>query len=376
MKRTLRHLELFAGIGGFRKAIDLFCKDNNLISNCVGFSEIDKYATLTYKSNYDTSNETEIGDIQKFTASIEKINSLKDFDLLTGGFPCQAFSMMGKQRGFGDDRGNIFYSIIDVLLVKKPKYVLLENVRNIKNHDKGRTYREIIRSLEDDAGYYVSSNIFNTADFGLPQTRRRMFFFAIRKDISHNQINLDKEVISKLNIDLKKSTSLKKYKNVLDNLLEKQVDEKYYLSEKIKPTILSDGSKKFKSKSKINQLIARPLTATMVKMHRACQDNYYSDEFLDSSDKIEYLNREIPKVEEAKHRIRKLTPLEALKLQGFDKEFYKNASNAGVSSHQIYKQTGNAVSVNTVYHIIHYLFNKKIIQLENDIIRRDKSKTS
>ena len=366
MKKTLRHLELFAGIGGFRKAIDLYCKDNNLISNCIGFSEIDKFATLTYKSNYDTSNEVEIGDIQKFTSNKEKINALQDFDLLSGGFPCQAFSMMGKQKGFGDNRGNIFYNIIDVLLVKKPKYVLLENVRNIKNHDKGRTYREIIRSLEEDAGYYVTSNVFNSSDFGLPQTRRRIFFFAIRKDLIDSRINLDNEVIKNQNINSKNSTSLKKYKNVLDNLLENEVDQKYYLSEKIKPTILSNGSKNFKSKSEINQLIARPLTATMVKMHRACQDNYYSDEFLNNSNPIEYLKKNFSKVEQAKHQIRKLTPLEALKLQGFDKEFYSNASNAGVSNHQLYKQAGNAVSVNTVYYIIHYLFKSNIIELEND----------
>ncbi len=220
MKRTLRHLELFAGIGGFRRAIDLFCKDNNLISDCVGFSEIDKYATQTYKSNYETSNEVEIGDIQKFTSSINNINSLPDFDLLSGGFPCQAFSMqMGEQKGFEDKRGNLFISnIIDILLIKKPKYVLLENVRNIKNHDKGRTYKEIIRSLEDDAGYFVTSDIFNTSDFGLPQTRRRIFFFAIRKDLINNPINLDSETIKECTIHLNDSTSLKKYKKCFRQL--------------------------------------------------------------------------------------------------------------------------------------------------------------
>src|SRR5690554_1512252 len=363
MKKTLRHLELFAGIGGFRRAIDLYCKDNNLISKCVGFSEIDKYATLTYKSNYDTSNEIEIGDIQEFTSSIKNINSLPDFDLLSGGFPCQAFSMMGEQKGFEDKRGNLFYNIVDILLIKKPKYVLLENVRNIKNHDKGRTYKEIVRSLEDDAGYYVTSDVFNTSDFGLPQTRRRVFFFAVRKDLIDNPVNLDSEVVKDSTIHLNGSTSLKKYKNVLDNLLEKSVDEKYYLSERIKPTILSNGSKNFRSKSEINQLIARPLTATMVKMHRACQDNYYSDEFLNHPNPSKYLEKDIPKDEQAKHRIIKLTPLEALRLQGFDENFFLNASKAGVSNHQLYKQAGNAVSVNTVYSIIHHLFEKNLIKL-------------
>jgi DNA (cytosine-5)-methyltransferase 1 len=363
MKKSLKHLELFAGIGGFRRAIDLYCKDNDLISECVGFSEVDKYATLTYKSNFETSNEVEIGDIQEFTSNVSNISSLPDFDLLSGGFPCQAFSMMGEQKGFEDKRGNLFYNIIDILLIKRPKYVLLENVRNIKNHDKGRTYKEIIRSLENDAGYYVTSDVFNTSDFGLPQTRRRIFFFAVRKDIIEKPVNLNSEIIKNSTSNLNGSTSLKKYKNVLDNLLEKDVDEKYYLSEKIKPTILSNGSKNFKSKSEINQLIARPLTATMVKMHRACQDNYYSDEFLKHPNPSKYIKKDIPKDEQAKHRIRKLTPLEALKLQGFDEDFCLNASKAGVSNHQLYKQAGNAVSVNTVYSIIYYLFEKNLIKL-------------
>ena len=363
MSKTLKHLELFAGIGGFRRAIDLYCKDNQLISECVGFSEVDKYATLSYKSNYDTSNEVEIGDIQEFTSNLVNINKLPDFDLLTGGFPCQAFSMMGGQKGFADNRGNLFYNIIDILRVKKPKYVLLENVRNIKTHDNGKTYKEIIRSLEEDAGYNVAADVFNTSDYGLPQTRRRMFFFAIRKDLNVGRIIFDSSIIKKTWGSLNGQVSLKKYKSVLDNLLEIDVDDKYYLSERIKPTILSNGSKNFKSKSEINQLIARPLTATMVKMHRACQDNYYSDEFLNHPDPYKYLEKDIPKDEQAKHRIRKLTPTEALRLQGFDKVFYLNAAKAGVSNHQLYKQAGNAVSVNTVYSILHSLFKTKQVLL-------------
>lgn len=363
MVKSLHHLELFAGIGGFRKAIDLFCRDNQISSNCIGFSEIDKYASKTYKSNYDTVDEVELGDIEAFTSNINSIKELPDFDWLSGGFPCQAFSMMGEQKGFKDDRGNIFYTIIDILTVKQPKYVLLENVRNIKNHDKGRTYKEILRSLEEDAGYHVVSDVFNTADFGLPQNRRRVFFFAFRKDLYTKPFKFQSDLIKESFIPVLENTSLNRYKDVLDNLLEKNVDEKYYLSDRIKPTILSNGSKNFKSRSEINQIIARPLTASMVKMHRACQDNYYSDEFLNDLNPYKYLEKNISKSEQERHRIRKLTPLEALKLQGFDKRFFKNASDSGVSNHQLYKQAGNAVSVNVVYAIIHYLFSEKIIEL-------------
>ncbi len=267
--------------------------------------------------------------------------------------------------GYYNTRGNIFYSIIEILKIKQPKYVLLENVRNLKTHNNGETFKEIIRSLEDDAGYLVSSDVFNTSDFGLPQTRRRLFIFAVRNDKNPNQtsINLDNESVVKKISTLNGSTSLKKYTNILDGLLEKKVNEKYYLSEKLKPTILSNGSKGFKSNSKINQLIARPLTATMVKMHRACQDNYYSDEFLTNENPEKYLENTFSKEEEAKHRIRKLTPLEAFRLQGFEDDFCYNAQNAGISNHQLYKQAGNAVSVNTVYSIIHSLFHSGQIQL-------------
>ena len=361
MSKTLKHLELFAGIGGFRRAIDLFCSDNQIESNCIGFSEIDRYAVKSYKSIYDSSSEMDIGDIESFTNDPKNIESLPEFDLLTGGFPCQAFSMMGKKRGFDDKRGEVFYRIIDILQVKRPKFILLENVRNLKNHDEGRTYKEIIRSLKYDANYALDSIVLDTKDFGLPQTRRRIFIFGIYKgggkdenfDISLNLNELHEHVSSLL-----EESSLNRYKDVLDGILSAKVDDRYYLSEKIKPTILSNGTKKFESKSEINQLIARPLTASMVKMHRACQDNYYSDEFMKARNPTVYLNKVYTKEQQAKHSIRKITPEEAFKLQGFNREDVIAARSAGVSNHQLYKQAGNAVSVNTVYMLLSYLNEK------------------
>jgi DNA (cytosine-5)-methyltransferase 1 len=118
---------------------------------------------------------------------------------------------------------------------------------------------------------------------------------------------------------------------------------------------LANGSKNFISKSEINQLIARPLTATMVKMHRACQDNYYSDDFLMAEDPEKYLETSYSKEIEATHRIRKITPEEAFMLQGFNVQDVLKASEDGVSNHQLYKQAGNAVSVNTVYSLLNHL---------------------
>jgi DNA (cytosine-5)-methyltransferase 1 len=149
--------------------------------------------------------------------------------------------------------------------------------------------------------------------------------------------------------------------NVMD-VLEKQVQDKYFLSERIKPTLLADGSKNFVSKSEINQLIARPLTATMHKMHRACQDNYYSQYFIDSPDPIRYLERNYTKEELAMQPIRKLTPSEAFALQGFPKDFVTNAQAAKVCDGALYKQAGNAVSVNVIYAILYYIFVNQNIQ--------------
>ena len=352
----MRHLELFAGIGGFRRAIDLFCKDNNEKAYCVGFSEIDKHAVLSYKAMYETDGEIELGDIQKFVAD-KRLNELPSFDLLTGGFPCQSFSMMGKKRGFKDERGEVFYRIIDILNQSNPKYILLENVRNLKNHDKGKTYNEVIRSLTEDANYEVDSIILNTKDFGLPQTRRRLFIFGIhRKYLKKDQtIKLNHDDVLSVSSMLNRETSLNYYQNVLDGVLNRKANQIYYLSEQVKPTILANGSKSFNSKSEINQMIARPLTASMAKMHRACQDNYYSDEFLSAPNPEEYLKQTFTKKDLENHRIRRITPEEAFKLQGLNNEDIERAKKAGVSNHQLYKQAGNAVSVNTVYAFLNYL---------------------
>lgn len=350
----MKHLELFAGIGGFRMAFDILGKDQNIPIQCIGYSEIDSFAQKTYTSNYNTDGEIILGDIVSFTSNKKNIETLPNFDILTGGFPCQSFSMMGKQKGFNDVRGNVFFNIIEILKIKKPKFVLLENVKNLITHDKGNTINIILKEIENIGYKNIFYSVLNTENFGLAQKRNRVFIFATTENLPFNFEFGEQEIIQNFkNI----KTSLLNQKNILD-VLDKEVEEKYYLSSTLKPTILANGSKKFKSKSEINQLIARPLTATMVKMHRACQDNYYSHEFLNSEKPLEYLKQKFSKEEQEKHRIRKLTPHEAFLLQGFNRNFVDNAIKNGVSNHQLYKQAGNAVSVNAVYAVLHYLFIK------------------
>ena len=166
----MTHLELFAGVGGFRTAMDHIQQDLGMLNEVIGFSEIDAKATATYKANYDTAHEIEIGDIVAFINNRERFENLPPFNLLTGGFPCQTFSMMGNQAGFNEDRGQMFFRIMDIVQEYHPHFILLENVKNLLNHDNKRTYRRIKEELEAEH-YIVHEDIFNTNDFGLPQKR-------------------------------------------------------------------------------------------------------------------------------------------------------------------------------------------------------------
>lgn len=162
-----------------------------------------------------------------------------------------------------------------------PRYVLLENVKNLKSHDKGRTFARIKQELEA-LGYQVFTDIFNTAQFHLPQTRNRLLIFATTEPVPADfEVQFTCDNIAVLFDQVYQDLGTYHYQSVND-ILSLDVDQKYFLSERIKPTLLADGSANFKSKSDINMSIARPLTATMHKMHRACQDNYYSQDFIES----------------------------------------------------------------------------------------------
>ena len=359
----MKHVELFSGIGGFRQSMNLIQKDFGISFECIAFSEIEKNAIITYKSNFDTHNEIEMGDIVAFNNNENNIKALQ-FDLLTAGFPCQPFSMMGEQQGFDDTRGTMFFEIEKILRVKaeqgeKIPFVILENVKNLYTHDNGNTFKTIKEHLKK-LGYHFYSSIFNTENFALAQKRNRIIMFATTKDVPQS-FDFSAENIRKIfNQNIDAMNSICKQNSVVD-VLEKKVADKYYLSEKIKPTILSNGTANFVSNSEINQMIARPLVATMHKMHRACQDNYYSQEFIDAKNKKKYIEKKYSKEEQVKHHIRRLTPEEAFNLQGFPKEFCKKPHELNISDGALYRQAGNAVSVNVIYAILYYIFiNQKL----------------
>jgi DNA (cytosine-5)-methyltransferase 1 len=354
----MNHVELFAGVGGFRRAMDLISHDLNFPIDTIAYSEIDSKATCTYNANYETANELAMGDIVAFVNDRHAMRELPRYEILSGGFPCQTFSMMGSQEGFEEERGQMFFRIMDMLNYNHPRYVLLENVKNLMKHDGGNTITVIKRELEN-AGYIVKMDVFNSNDFGLPQKRNRVIIFARRRHLGDFMFSSERvrNAFAGINRD---KCSLNFYDSVV-NVLDKDVDVKYYLSEKIKPTLLSDGSAGFRSKSEIDQAIARPLTATMHKMHRACQDNYYSDIFIQSNGTNRPSER-MTKEELAGIPIRKLTPKEAFMLQGFPNDFAEKACIARVADGAMYKQAGNAVSVNTIYAVLYYLITNRIIR--------------
>lgn len=356
----MTHLELFSGIGGFRRALDLLTQDGIMPFECVGYSEIDAKAKKTYQTNFDTEGEVDMGDIVAFTANSANIENLEAFDLLTGGFPCQTFSVMGQQAGFDEDRGQMFFRIMDIIQARHPRYVLLENVKNLYRHNNGNTFARIEQELRAE-GYTVFPNIFNTVDFHLPQKRSRVLIFATTENVPNDfHIEYTPENVQDLFNEHYLHLSVPHYDSTLD-VLEKHVDPKYFLSDKLKPTILADGSANFISRSDINQLVARTLTASMHKMHRACQDNYYSQDFIESHGAVNHVS-DYTKEQLAQLQIRKLTPQEAFMLQGFPAEFATNSQKAGVSNGALYKQAGNAVSVNVIYAVLFYLITNNIIR--------------
>lgn len=206
----LKFIDLCCGIGGFHQALD------NLGMECVMASDIDKECRKNYKLNYGIKPR---GDLTKID-----IRTIPTFDVLCAGFCCQPFSKAGQQKGFDDERGNIFFDICNIIKHHKPKYLLLENVRNLVSHDSGKTW-DVIKTRIDKLGYntYKSPLVLNTLYFGIPQSRERVVILCKRKDLG------ELSNLPKINKNSIRPTSL-------DTILEDEYDEKYKISDKMKAT--------------------------------------------------------------------------------------------------------------------------------------------
>lgn len=321
------------------------------------------YVQETYLKNYEIDKNHYYQDVTYLEGERYK----NEIDLFVGGSPCQSFSSIGKQLGLNDTRGTLFYEYARLVDEIQPKVFIYENVRNLIHHDKGRTW-EVIQSVFNELNYEIHYQVLNAKDYGIPQSRNRIFVVGFRKDIElDREFNFPKPVELKLtmqdfledNISGRYFLSEKGVKHVTDqNRLKKgytQVGgevmlcqtknqqsnlagdfvfvqeqqhpnitdylDKYFLSPKISEYVMSDGSKYYHSKPTIDTPIAKTILASSHKMHRASQDNYVT----------------------TKGRIRRLTPNECLRLMGFCSSF-----KIPVSDTQAYRQAGNSIVVDVL----------------------------
>lgn len=310
IEKKYKLVSLFAGIGG----IDLGFEFAGF--ECIWANDFDKFACQTYRAN--VGGQIVEGDIRLTKEQIP------DHDILVGGFPCQPFSTLGKLQGFDDEknRGTLFFEIMDIITKHDTKVVVLENVKNLVNHDGGKTFARIKQEL-DDAGYDVNAQILNSQDYGIPQRRNRIFIVAFnRKYFKTGTFTYPEKE------ELKVTTQ---------DLLDENVPESYFLTRKLQKTILGMGTKGYMVKPTIDLPISKTLTATMHKMHRASQDNYVTD--------LKNYERNVTD-KEKRMEVRKLTPNECRQLQGFPSEWTQVVSDC-----QAYKQFGNAVTVDVAYKV-------------------------
>ncbi|PXX25157.1 DNA cytosine methyltransferase [Arenibacter sp. ARW7G5Y1] len=310
--QKFKFIDLFAGIGGFRLALQ------NLGGKCVFTSEWDKYSKRTYQANF---GEVPFGDITK----PETKSYIPDgFDVLCAGFPCQAFSIAGKRGGFEDTRGTLFFDVAEIIKKKQPKAIFLENVKGLRSHDRGKTLSTILNVLREDLNYYVPEpQVINAKEFGVPQNRERIFIVGFRKDLGISEFQYPEPIDEKV---------------VLEDILEEdEVSVKYYLS-----TTYIDTLRKHRARheSKGNgfgyEIIPNDGIANAVVCGGMGRErNLILDDKLTNFKPVTKISGEVNR-----EGIRKMTPREWARLQGFPDEF-----KIVVSDQQAYKQFGNSVAV-------------------------------
>lgn len=358
---------LFSGIGAFEHAL----KRLKLKHKIIFAGDIDKFVKQSYLSNYQISKDDWHDDVTQFDS--KKYKGM--VDILVGGSPCQAFSMVGKRKGLADIRGTLFYDFARIVDETQPKVFIYENVKGLTNHDNGKTWN-VVQKVFKRLGYNIFSSILNSKEFGIPQHRERIFVVGFHDKTIEFEFPSPIDLESKMQDFLEDYTDSKYYlkekgvkfvtstknktkrytqingdvmlcqkanqqfnwhgdfvfqeanENDFDELVFDvgKVEEKYYLSEKVKNYVLAGGTKNFKTSTKTDLEVARPLLQTMHKMHRAGVDNY---------------------VTHNKGRIRKLTPRECLRLMGFRDDF-----KIEVSDTQMYRQAGNSIVVDVLIAIL------------------------
>ena len=341
-KTEVKFFDLFSGIGGFHEAART-SKLKSIKLKGIGYCEIDQQAKQLYQGAHNVKNMFYVDDANQIkTKQNNNGVDLPPFDMLFAGFPCQSFSNVGGRKGFEDDRGQLFYKVIDTLEMYKPKYFVLENVQKLSTINGGEVLLEMRKALEG-LGYDLHVWDLNAQDYGVPQNRRRIFFCGVSKGV----------IVYKENLKPKKINLNKALYPTVWHLLEREnVDSKHYIPTKTRKTVLYKN-KNWAGNVNIDNLIARPITATMSKWHRANQDNYFSDSFVYSSEpnsKSEYDIHTEP--------VRRITPLEGYRIQGFPDRFAQVATESGLSYSTQYRLIGNAVPVTMARRVIETLLNE------------------
>jgi DNA (cytosine-5-)-methyltransferase len=370
----VKFLDLFAGIGGFRLGME------STGHECIGFCEIDKFARASYKAIHDTEGEIELHDIT--TVTDEEVRAIGHVDIICGGFPCQAFSVAGARRGFEDTRGTLFFEIARFASILKPKYLFLENVKGLLNHDKGNTFKTIIGAL-NELGYDVEWQVLNSKNFSVPQNRERVFiighlrgqrtrrvFPIIRENAkSDNQQSKIKIVGNTKNPN---GTSIGYRNNVhnIDGIVGALTATDYKGPKQVAIPVLtpdrankSQNGRRFKTDGEpMFTLTAQDRRGILIK--EATKQGYAEAEIGDSVN-LSHPNSKTRRgrvgkqiantlrtgesqgVVEPDFRIRKLTPRECWRLQGFPDWAFDKAQEVNSNS-QLYKQAGNSVTVNVI----------------------------
>jgi DNA (cytosine-5-)-methyltransferase len=333
-----KSVDLFAGIGGIRLGFDkAFEKD----IETVFVSEWDKKAQETYRANFKDKF-----DIQGDITQIEE-KKIPQHDILLAGFPCQAFSLAGLKKGFEDARGTLFFDVARIAEYHKPKVIFCENVKNLVNHDRGKTFK-VIRRILENLGYKVYEKILNSKNFGVPQNRERIYIVAFREDIDSSDFSFPEETAGS--------------KVIADIMEEKEVSPKYYLSDVYLGSLVRHKERHESKGNGFGYEIKKldEIANTLVCGGMGRERNLIIDRRLTNFTPVTHIKGKINK-----KYIRKMTPREWARLQGFPDDF-----KFVVADTHLYKQFGNSVTVSVIEAIAKKI--KKVLELQDNKRERKK----
>lgn len=344
----LRYVDLFSGMGGFRQALaaPVGCGVHYLpVASC----DFDPWCARFYAEAFGT-NEIFIPNVKDIAVDVTSHGpggtlKLPSFDLLLGGFPCQPFANIGQGGGLSDPRGALFFDVVNILRTYRPAFFVLENVQKLRNLGKGSALQLILQAL-GDAGYNVSLWDLCASDYGVPQRRRRFFFCGSRDDLFSRETVPAPPAMP---------ASARMYPTTW-HLLERQMPEAHVVPPKTRETVLRKNPK-WEGDLDINLAVARPLTASMSKWHRANQDNYFSAGYVFAKSSPVGRSGGSAGIDEP---IRRITPLEGLRLQGFPDRFEAIMRNLGMKSTPAYRLIGNAVPVPLAARVVSHFIDSSL----------------